>query len=132
MPFFLCWGFVIWLVASAVFRLMGHYFFIPDEPFFMLSAYILVIPIIWVVTIPIYSLKKLSDSKQLQAAICIALPGMLIDAVVLLFFDTIFTNLPADLDRYFASWLLWAYSLILLTGFMKASYKTKNTILGRI
>lgn len=92
----------------------------------------LVIPIIWVVTIPIYSLKKLSDLKQIQAAICIALPGMLIDAVVLIFFETIFTNLPADLDRYFASWLLWAYSLILLTGFMKVSYKTKNTILRRI
>ncbi|WP_285397253.1 DUF5367 domain-containing protein [Lysinibacillus sp. fls2-241-R2A-57] len=126
MRFFLCWGFGIWLIASAVFRLMGQYFFIFEKPFLMIGAYILAIPLIWLVTVPIYSLKKKSGSKQLQAAICIALPGMLIDAVVLLFFDTIFTNLPADLDRYFASWLLWAYSLILLTGFIKTSFRTNH------
>ncbi|WP_281176712.1 DUF5367 family protein [Lysinibacillus contaminans] len=44
---------------------------------------------------------------------------MLIDAVVLLFFDKIYINLPAELDRYFASWLLLAYALILLMGFTK-------------
>ncbi|MFE3577535.1 DUF5367 domain-containing protein [Lysinibacillus sp. NPDC059133] len=128
MPFFLCWGFAIWLVASAVFRLMGNYFFILEEPLFMIAAYILAIPLVWIATIPIYSLKKIKGTERLQAAICIALPGMLIDAVVLLVFDNVFPNLSADLDRYFASWLLWAYSLILITGFIKAPFVRKNTI----
>ncbi|KOP80360.1 hypothetical protein AMS59_02915 [Lysinibacillus sp. FJAT-14745] len=128
MRFFLCWGFGIWLVASAVFRLMGHYFFTLEEPFLMIAAYILTIPLIWVVTIPIYILKKIKDTERLLAAICIALPGMLIDAVVLLVFDNIFPNLSPDLARYFASWLLWAYSLILITGFTKVSFVRKNSM----
>lgn len=120
MRFFLLWGFMVWLSASALFRFAGHYFFVLERPMLMIASYILVIPLIWVLTIPLFSYKKISDrTKRFQAAICIALPGMLIDAVVLLFFDNIFTNLSTELDRYFASWLLWAYSLILLTGFAK-------------
>lgn len=46
----------------------------------------------------------------------IALPGMLIDTIVLTVFPRVFTNLPVESDRYFGSWLLWAYSLILITG----------------
>ncbi|KYD26510.1 hypothetical protein B4110_0319 [Parageobacillus toebii] len=46
----------------------------------------------------------------------IALPGMFIDTVVLVIFPDVFTNLPVQSDRYFGSWLLWAYSLILITG----------------
>lgn len=128
MPFFLCWGFGIWLAASAVFRLVGHYFFTLEHPFLMISAYILTIPLIWVATIPIYSLKKIKGTERFLASICIALPGMLIDAVVLLIFDKAFPNLSADVDRYFASWLLWAYSLILLTGFLKTSFLKNNSI----
>ena len=128
MPFFLCWEFAIWLVASAVFRLMGTYFFILEKPLFMIAAFILAIPLVLIATIPIYSLKKIKGTKRLLAAICIVLPGMLIDAVVLVVFDNIFPNLSADVDRYFASWLLWAYSLILITGVTKGSFVKKNTI----
>ncbi|WP_460013227.1 DUF5367 domain-containing protein [Lysinibacillus sp. CTST325] len=110
------------------FRLIGHYFFTIEEPFLLISAYILVIPLIWISTIPIYSMTKIKGTERLLAAICIALPGMLIDAVVLLVFDNVFLNLSPDVDRYFASWLLLAYSLILLTGFTKASFVRKNTI----
>lgn len=120
MRFFLLWGFIVWLGASAIFRIAGHYFFVLDRPLLMVASYILVIPLIWVLTVPIYSFMKISNGVQrLQAAIFIALPGMLIDAIVLLYFDRIFTNLSTELDRYFASWLLWAYTLILLTGFTK-------------
>lgn len=122
MRFFLLWGFVVWLGASALFRFTGHYFFTLDKPVLMIASYMLVIPLIWVLTIPIFSFKKISNGmNRFQAAICIALPGMVIDAVVLLYFDRIFTNLSAELDRYFASWLLWAYALILLTGFSKGN-----------
>ncbi|MFJ7918053.1 MULTISPECIES: DUF5367 domain-containing protein [unclassified Lysinibacillus] len=128
MRFFLCWGFGIWFVASAVFRFIGHYFFTLKEPPLMIATYILAFPIVWLATIPIYSIKKIKGTERLLAAICIALPGMLIDAVVLLVFDDIFPNLSVVLDRYFASWLLWAYSLILLTGFTKATFVRKKTI----
>lgn len=58
MRFFLCWGFGIWFVASAVFRFIGHYFFTLKEPLLMIATYILAFPIVWLATIPIYSIKK--------------------------------------------------------------------------
>lgn len=58
MRFFLCWGFGIWFVASAVFRFIGHYFFTIKEPLLMIATYILAFPIVWLATIPIYSIKK--------------------------------------------------------------------------
>lgn len=128
MRFFLLWGFVVWLSASALFRFAGHYFFVLERPVLMITSYILVIPLILVLTIPVFSYKKVSNkARRLQAAIFIALPGMLIDAVVIVFFDKIFTNLPAELDRYFASWLLWAYALIVMTGFTSSSYSRSVT-----
>ncbi|MDD1502618.1 DUF5367 domain-containing protein [Lysinibacillus sp. CNPSo 3705] len=118
MPFFLLWGFLVWLGASLIFRVLGQVFFIPDNTLLMVSSYILVIPLILVLTFPIYKFKKIQkNSERMKAAVCIALPGMLIDAIVLIYFDQVFVNLSVDTDRFFASWLMWAYSLILLTGF---------------
>ncbi|MDM5233050.1 DUF5367 domain-containing protein [Lysinibacillus pakistanensis] len=123
MPFFLLWGFFIWLAASAFFRLAGPFFFTLEHPLIIMCTYLFVVPVIWMVTIPIYSIKNCTGIRRLQAAIYIALPGMLIDAIVLLYFDKIFTNLSADMDRFFASWLLWAYALIILTGCAKNPFR---------
>ena len=115
--FFLFWGFLVWLGASAIFRLTGQFFFILNSPVLLIVSYILVIPLIIVLTLPIYRWKKLNSNQQLKAAIFIALPGMLLDTIALIFFSDIFTNLKPETDRIFGSWLLWAYSLILLSGF---------------
>ncbi|GGB54079.1 DUF5367 domain-containing protein [Fictibacillus barbaricus] len=122
--FFLFWGFLVWLSASAIFRLTGQFFFILTSPVLLIVSYILVIPLIIVLTLPIYRWKKLNSNQQLKAAIFIALPGMLLDTIVLIFFSDIFTNLKPETDRIFGSWLLWAYSLILLSGFF---YKKKKS-----
>lgn len=121
--FFLFWGFLVWLGASAIFRLTGQFFFILNSPVLLIVSYILVIPLIIVLTLPIYRWKKLNSNQQLKAAIFIALPGMLLDTIALIFFSDIFTNLKPETDRIFGSWLLWAYSLILLSGFI---YKKKS------
>ncbi|WP_338754436.1 DUF5367 domain-containing protein [Bacillus sp. FJAT-52991] len=119
MRFFLFWGFLVWLGASLFFRFLGQIFFVTDPIILMIISYILVIPCIFLVTLPIYRWKKVQGKERLLAAICIALPGMLIDSLVLVYFDHVFVNLPVYTDRYFASWLLWAYSFILMTGIIK-------------
>lgn len=119
MPFFLFWGFLVWLGASLIFRFLGQIFFITDSLGWMAASYILVVPLILVLTLPIYKIKNITGSERLKAAVYIALPGMLIDSIVLVYFDNVFVNLPADTDRYFASWLMWAYSLIIITGLVK-------------
>ena len=84
--FFLFWGLLVWLSASAIFRLTGQFFFILNSPVLLIVSYILVIPLIIVLTLPIYRWKKLNSNQQLKAAILIALPGMLLDTIVLIFF----------------------------------------------
>jgi hypothetical protein len=116
--FFLLWGLLVWLGATLIFRFGGQFFFLHDQPMLMIMSYILVVPLILVLTLPIYKWKKVTASQRIKAAIFIALPGMLIDSIVLIYFQDIFTNLSPNTDKFFASWLLWAYSLILLSGFI--------------
>lgn len=85
----------------------------------MIVSYGIAVPLILFVTLPLYKMKNIAGSDRLKVAVCIALPGMLIDAVVLVYFDNVFVNLPTHADRFFASWLMWAYALIVCTGFVK-------------
>lgn len=114
--YFLIWGFLVWLGATFIFRFVGHFFFTPDSTLLLLLSYMFVVPLIFLLTYPLYNFKGLTKDERLKAAMFIALPGMLIDAIVLTVFPRVFTNLPVESDRYFGSWLLWAYSLILITG----------------
>lgn len=116
--FFLFWGFIVWLGATTIFRLTGQFFFTPDNPVLLIVTYILVIPLIVVLTFPIYLWKNVDAPQQLKAAIFIALPGMLLDTIALIFYSEIFVNLKPETDRIFGSWLLCAYSLILFSGFL--------------
>ncbi|WP_163581898.1 DUF5367 domain-containing protein [Gracilibacillus saliphilus] len=122
--FFLLWGVLIWLGASAIFRFAGQYFFTSENYTLLIVTYILVIPLILALTLLLYRYKNLDSTEQVKAAILIALPGMLIDAIVLIYFEDIFVNLDPRLDGVFGSWLLFAYSLILLSGFL--SRKSSN------
>ncbi|RSL33956.1 hypothetical protein D7Z54_07515 [Salibacterium salarium] len=116
--FFLIWGFLVWFSASAIFRFTGQFFFSYENPMLLVTSYILVVPLIAVLTLPIYQWKNVNADKRLKAAVFIALPGMFIDAIVLIYFSDVFINLDTEVNGMFGSWLLWAYSLILLTGFI--------------
>ncbi|MGY4691172.1 DUF5367 domain-containing protein [Salibacterium sp. K-3] len=115
---FLLWGLLVWLGATGIFRFTGQYFFSLGDPMLLVAAYILVIPLILVLTLPVYRYKNLDSLNQLKAAILIALPGMLLDIIALIYFQDIFVNLEPGTDGIFGSWLLLAYSVILLSGFM--------------
>ncbi|MFP3727208.1 DUF5367 domain-containing protein [Priestia filamentosa] len=115
--FFLTWGFLVWLGATALLRFLRHFFFSLENPVLLVTAYILVIPLLLILTLPIYRYKHLDPYNRLKAAILIAIPGMLFDAVSLIYFSSIFINLDSKMDGIFGSWLLLAYSVILLSGF---------------
>lgn len=113
----IAWGFLLWISATALFRLSGQIFLIPDQVFLVLSIFILAIPLIAIATYPYYYVRKISGAERLKAAVQIALPGMLLDILSIFYFAKVFPNLTNDSLPLFASWLLWAYSLILLSGF---------------
>nr|WP_206763898.1 DUF5367 domain-containing protein [Cytobacillus firmus] len=103
--------------ATILFRLFGQIFLIPGQVFLMLTIFILAIPLITIATYPYYYLRNIPETERLKAAVQIALPGMLLDILSIIYFAKVFPNLTNDSLPLFASWLLWAYSLILLSGF---------------
>ncbi|AND39656.1 MULTISPECIES: DUF5367 family protein [Cytobacillus] len=117
------WGFLLWMSATILFRLFGQTFLIPGQVFLVLSIFILAIPLIIIATYPYYYFREIPETERLKAAVQIALPGMLLDILSIIYFAKVFPNLTNDSLPLFASWLLWAYSLILITGF---SIKNNN------
>jgi ACR3 family arsenite efflux pump ArsB len=98
--FFLVWSFLVWLGATAVFRFFGQFFFSLEQPLLLVATYVGVIPMILSLTFPVYRYKKLERGERQKAAVFIALPGMLFDVVVLLFFANIFVNVDPEMDRF--------------------------------
>lgn len=115
---FLTWGFVLWLAATAIFRLAGHWFLVPGNRLLLGLTYYGAVPAIALVTLPLYSWLGLDSDNRVRAAVLIALPGMLLDLVTTLLFDRVFPNLEPTAGAPFASWLFWAYALILVSGFI--------------
>lgn len=112
----IAWGFLLWMSATILFRLFGQTFLIPGQVFLVLSIFILAIPLIIIATYPYYYFREIPETEHLKAAVQIALPGMLLDILSIIYFAKVFPNLTNDSLPLFASWLLWAYSLILITG----------------
>ncbi len=118
MLFFSVWGFCVWLVATLVFRLAGQFFFYPENTLLLVSLFGVTVPAIAGVMYPAYHWKKLSSSQRPLAAICAALPALVLDVFSVLWFPSLFPNLPVTASTAFAAWLLWGYFLILVTALM--------------
>lgn len=121
--FFVGWGLALWLGATIFFRLLGHFLLDPANPVLVVVTFVATVPVIAAATYPAYALAKMDSAQGHQrsvAAVCIALPGMLLDVLSLSFFSFTFPNL-SDLSAgaLFGAWLLWAYSLILSSGFLR-------------
>lgn len=119
LSFFVGLGLLLWLLATLFFRVIGQFLLDPGSPVLVVAVFVLTGPLIAGAVYPAYALRNLPDEDRPAAAVCIALPGMLIDVFALAFFGTLFPNLSAlsdASDALFGAWLLWAYGLILVTG----------------
>jgi biotin transporter BioY len=111
------WGFIIWLAATGALRDAGHLLFQNERQWVVIVTFIATVPVIALATYPIYALLRLRGSERVIAAALMALPGMLLDTLSVVFFARAFPNIDPALDGVFAAWLLWAYALTLITGF---------------
>jgi hypothetical protein len=82
---------------------------------------ILIIPVLILATLPIYQLKELNGREQFYAAVCIALPGQILDALTTLFFTAVFPNMPFNTSNDFGALMLWGYAVVILTGLIPLS-----------
>lgn len=116
--FFAGFGFGVWALATLVFRLAGHLFFLDDN--------VAVLALIWLGTVIgliglslfVFRWRGLTNPQRFEAAALMVLPGMILDGFVTEIFTTVFPNMPATSDSSFAAWLLIAYASVLIAAFL--------------
>jgi hypothetical protein len=114
---FLGVGFAVWLVATVAFRLVGQFVLDPANPLVIGALYVAVVPAMVGLALLVYRWQSVSGPIQVVAAIALVLPGMLLDAFVMAWFELIFPNMVPGAAKYFGGMLLLAYGVVLLTGF---------------
>ncbi len=123
----LCIGFAIWLLATVAFRVAGQHFFITESPIVLTILYAALIPAMSIISIITFKKFKLSDLENVAAGVLMVLPGMIIDTFVIQLFEHIFPNMSANRAATFGSWLMWAYSIVLLSSIIIGFRKKKDT-----
>jgi hypothetical protein len=108
-------GFVLWLIATAIFRFAGQMFFLPDETPRMI-LFIATPIVVGLVTVLALKLLKEARGDEAEAAVGLALPGMLLDTFIVHEFAQVFPNLDPALDSIFGALMLLAYATVLFVG----------------
>ncbi|WP_270090789.1 DUF5367 family protein [Sphingobacterium sp. SYP-B4668] len=116
-------GFAIWLLATILFRIGGQYFFFTENTLILTLLYLVLIPFLGSVATWTFNKYKLGKSEAIQSASIMILPGMLLDTVCIQFFSSIFPNLPEKDGATFGSWLMFAYSVVLIFGLFRKDSK---------
>lgn len=116
MRLFVLWGCLVWIGATASFRWFGGWLIQPANPGWMILFYLLTIPIVAAITLPLYRGRRAAGLNLPAAAAAIAVPGMLLDIVSLNWYSSMFPSMSVDSAPAFTAWLMWAYGLILLSG----------------
>lgn len=121
-------GFLVWLSATVLFRVAGHYFFIVDNPLLMIILYLILIPALGLISTAVFNKCKLDNLESIKSAAIMVLPGMLLDTFCIQFFEKVFPNMPEMYSKTFASWLMFAYAVVLIFGLLrkKQEKKTQN------
>jgi hypothetical protein len=110
-------GIVLWFAAMAAFRFVGAAFFYPDETLLVslfIGAPVLMAALSWA----LMRLLGVARGDEAEAAIAMALPGMIFSVYVTSEFSTLFPLLDPVLDAAFGALMLEAYAAMLFTGIL--------------
>lgn len=92
----------------------------------MTLLYLVLIPSLGFVAIWTFNRYKLNKAEAVQSAALLVLPGMLLDTYCVKFFAFVFPNLPENDGAAFGSWLMFAYSVVLLFGIFRRESKLSS------
>ena len=115
-------GIAVWLAAILAVRLVGHVLLPPDDPGRTALVFIATVPLMAMVAFAVYSLLDVPPERRLTAATLLVLPGMVLDAVAVTVFETVFPNMSPAAGSTFGGLLLLAYASVLLTGVVPLTY----------
>ena len=112
------WGLSVWFAVAILIRLAGHVLLSPTNTLLLTAFFLSVIPLMLSVTYPVYWWLGLSSDAQRGAAALMALPGMFLDVLLILFAGTVFPAMATEAVVHFGAILLFGYAIVLLTGFV--------------
>jgi hypothetical protein len=114
--FSLCFGFLVWLLATLIVRYNGQYLFSMDNTINIILLYIGIGPLLYVLTLYVFKRFRLNDQSRLRSAVLMAIPGMLFDVLCLKFHCAVFPTLSHEQVLILGSWIIWAYLIVLFIG----------------
>lgn len=112
------WGLTVWFVVAVLIRLLGHVLLSPANPLVVVGFFLSVIPLMGVVTYPVYWVFELPPATRSRAAALMSLPGMFLDVLLILFAETVFPQMEPGAVTNFGAVLLFGYAIVLATGFV--------------
>ena len=116
--FFFLMSCLVWLIATVIMRLWGHTFFIVESNLSMGGSFLFSLLCLPPLAYGLFQWQKVQPNQRRDAAICLAIPGMLLDVLTTFFFAQVYPNLLPTADGAYGAWLLWGYALVLITGFI--------------
>jgi len=116
---FVAIGAGLWVAGSILVRLAGQFIFNPRSGIF-LGLFILSVPVIWLLTFPLYR-RYLPDDpgEQARAALQLVTLPILLELPAFLFHPVMFPNMGETRMLYYGAFLFFFYGLVLATGWMK-------------
>jgi hypothetical protein len=114
----LLWGLGVWFSIAVLIRLAGHVLLSPTNPLLLTAFFLSVIPMMILVTYPVYRWFGLSSDARKSAAAIISIPGMFLDVLLVLFAETVFPAMTTEAVVHFGAILLFGYAIAILTGFV--------------
>ena len=102
---------------AAVFRFGGHYFFYPQAAVTYAAVAITILAGV-IVTFVLLRLLKEAPGDEGEAALSVALPSLLLNAMLTYNFATIFPNLDPTLDGVYGGLAMLYAASMSLTGLM--------------
>lgn len=112
-------GFTIWLLATIVFRFGGNFFFLTGNIVVMWILYLILIPSLGFTAFSVFNRYQLGRLDSVKSSVIMVVPGLFLDSICLKFFRNIFPNMALEDVPTFGSWLMFAYSIVLICGLLR-------------
>lgn len=110
------WGLTVWAAVYVAIRVGGHVLLDPASPGLVAGFFVATVPLMAAVTYPVYRRLDLARAARPRAAAAMSVPGLFLDAGLLLNAGTVLPELSAGMVVNFGAILLFGYAVVLLTG----------------
>lgn len=112
------WGLGVWLAVAILIRFLGHVLLAPETPIVVFGFFMAVIPMMALVTYPVYRWFSVAHENRPTAAAMMSIPGLFLDVTLVLGAETLFPRMSPGAVINFGAILLFGYAIVLLTGFV--------------